>query len=452
MSGRPKIARRIGNTRAKDRKQRRQNIGCCNAQMTSKAATSAQLGVGNGARGKNDNKVPVPFSVFPSTYRSDAASEKTEIKVDERVDLSSQRQGREGHESRYESSSAYRQGPRSKTTRYEVDIDEKRRSGRHEEDIHIYSEDRRAPRDAHIEIEETRFKEPYSRHIDAHIDIGDRRFETEIDTVEREYRQRTVPFSGDYAGGWEDKSTSPRQTYDRDLPAEENVKIHTETRTTFGKPHHRDMGYYDEDGHYHSFRHGLSRAADKVLHPIHGGRHHHHDREEVVIEDREVTVSAPRRSGGGRSGRAPNTITIPCHHIRIGDLLILQGRPCQVIRITTSAHTGQHRYLGVDLFTKQLHEESSFISNPSPSVVVQNMLGPVFKQYRVLDIRDDGRVVAMTETGDVKQGLPVLDQSSLLGRIEEAFAHGRGSVRVLVLSDEGRELAVDYKVLHGSRL
>ena len=148
----------------------------------------------------------------------------------------------------------------------------------------------------------------------------------------------------------------------------------------------------------------------------------------------------------------PNTITIPCHHIRIGDLLILQGRPCQVIRITTSAQTGQHRYLGVDLFTKQLHEESSFVSNPSPSVVVQNMLGPVFKQYRVLDIRDDGNVVAMTETGDVKQSLPVVSQGSLFQRIRDAYSDGRGSVRALVINDGGRELVVDYKVIHGSRL
>ncbi|WPV14650.1 Woronin body major protein [Fulvia fulva] len=226
------------------------------------------------------------------------------------------------------------------------------------------------------------------------------------------------------------------------------------------------MGYYDDEGHYHSFRHGLHKAADRIIHPFesHDRRHHHHHsegrvehEEDVVVKDREVTMSAPRYDGGERSYRAerrgvPNTITIPCHHIRIGDLLILQGRPCQVIRITTSAQTGQHRYLGVDLFTKQLHEESSFVSNPSPSVVVQNMIGPIFKQYRVLDIRDNGRVVAMTETGDVKQGLPVLDQSSLLNRLQDSFNNGRGSVRVLVISDEGRELAVDYKVVHGSRL
>lgn len=235
---------------------------------------------------------------------------------------------------------------------------------------------------------------------------------------------------------------------------QEDIKV--EAETTVDPPSRSKMGYYDDDGHYHSFRQGLEKAADRVFHPFHP-HHHRHEREEVIVEDEERGPSRVR--GGVREsvrfverGGGPNTITIPCHHIRIGDLLILQGRPCQVIRITTSAQTGQHRYLGVDLFTKQLHEESSFVSNPSPSVIVQNMLGPVFKQYRVLDIRDDGRVVAMTETGDVKQGLPVIDQGGLWSRLNDSFANGRGSVRVLVINDGGRELAVDYKVIHGSRL
>jgi len=200
------------------------------------------------------------------------------------------------------------------------------------------------------------------------------------------------------------------------------------------------MGYYDEHGHYHSFRHALHRAEDRAF----GGR------EEVDIE-----ISRPRHENHEKSHSSssgpPNTVTVPTHHIRLGDLLILQGRPCQVIRITTSSATGQHRYLGVDLFTKQLHEESSLVSNPSPSVVVQTMLAPVFKQYRVMDMHD-GTVIAMTETGDVKQSIPVIDQSSLWSRLSKAFESGRGSVRVLVISDHGRELAVDMKVIHGSNL
>ncbi|KAI9837629.1 MAG: hypothetical protein M1837_002937 [Sclerophora amabilis] len=210
------------------------------------------------------------------------------------------------------------------------------------------------------------------------------------------------------------------------------------------------MGYYDEDGHYHSFRHGIHKATDRIFHPRHPRSV---VREEVVVDrDDEERSPRPRRARVAERSLPPHTITIPCHHIRLGDLLILQGRPCQVIRITTSSQTGQHRYLGVDLFTKQLHEESSFVSNPSPSVIVQNMLGPVFKQYRVLDIRDDGRVVAMTETGDVKQGLPITDQGGLWTRLNDAFANGRGSLRVLVVNDGDYELAVDYKIVHGSRL
>jgi len=176
-------------------------------------------------------------------------------------------------------------------------------------------------------------------------------------------------------------------------------------------------GYYAEDGH------GAKESFDLTKHGL----------------------------GLTSEGHPPNTVTIPCHHIRLGDFLILQGRPCQVIRISTSAATGQYRYLGVDLFTKQLHEESSFISNPAPSVIVQTMLGPVFKQYRVLDIQD-GNVVAMTESGDVKPNLPVIEQSNLWTRLQQAFESGRGAVRVLVLNDHGRELAVDMKVTHGSSL
>ncbi|KAL9086272.1 MAG: hypothetical protein Q9165_007187 [Trypethelium subeluteriae] len=446
-----------------------------------------------------DARVPIPFSVFPSSYRSDAVTETTKEEAEVRLPSQTSRVGREGHETRYSSFQAEQTGRRG-DRRYEEDVriyeedrDPRRRPSRREdrrEDIHIYEETRH-PRDHHRdhhhdhhrrheeEVDVTtreRYREPYRRYAEAQIDVEDREYdrgrehrsthrpgahfaESELDITERDYRQRFRP--GPIAEAYPE----------RDYPeTREEVRVE-ETRTTVDPPqhHHRsDMGYYDEDGHYHSFRHGLQRATDRVLHPSrphHHHEHHHHrydhnDREEDIVVDRVerteriVEPEMPRYSERYSSERVhpPNTITIPCHHIRIGDLVILQGRPCQVIRITTSAQTGQHRYLGVDLFTKQLHEESSFVSNPSPSVIVQNMLGPVFKQYRVLDIRDDGRVVAMTETGDVKQGLPVLDQSGLHHRLRDSFDNGRGSVRVLVINDEGRELAVDYKVVHGSRL
>ncbi|KAF2727821.1 hypothetical protein EJ04DRAFT_570053 [Polyplosphaeria fusca] len=470
--------------------------------------------------------------VFPSSYRSDAATkETTKTKVEGEAKLPSKASvvGREGHEEeRIESFSATLPADR-RDSRYkeEVRIYEEDRVRRpvHREEVHIH-EDRRYQQPERERVSEkvefsthNRYQEPYQRYVGSQIEVQDRTYDrefntvhgpatdyapTQIDVSERQYRERTRPIEGGYAAeqGYSNLSTQPTYGqaagYRKDVDSVDSrypsdVRVEKTTRTTVDAPkkHKRDMGYYDEDGHYHSFRHGLHKAADRILHPIHGHRHHHSeshshtgshhdDREEVVVKKytstsppslpRVTATAAPAaRPAPTRVAPAPvsysktrytesrsmaphNTITIPCHHIRIGDLLILQGRPCQVIRITTSSQTGQHRYLGVDLFTKQLHEESSFISNPAPSVVVQNMLGPVFKQYRVLDIREDGRVVAMTETGDVKQGLPVLDQSALLGRLTESFDNGRGSVRILVINDDGQELAVDYKVVHGSRL
>jgi hypothetical protein len=286
--------------------------------------------------------------------------------------------------------------------------------------------------------------------VDIEIDrrnTRDQAYESQLDITEREYRRRIDP--------------TYEVEYRRQGPREDIEVSKEEVRATDRAPRN-DMGYYDDDGNYHSFRRGVERAADRVFRPFHHHHHHHdhHDgKEEVIVRTDET---GPTRISDGvrenvrfvepRGGFPANTVTIPCHFIRVGDLVILQGRPCQVIRISTSVQTGQLRYLGVDLFTRQLHEESSFVSNPGNSVIVQSMLGPVFKQYRILDMRDDGRLVCMTESGDVKQGLSVVDQGGLYGRIDRAFADGRGSVRALVVNDGGRELVVDYKVIHGSRL
>ncbi|KAL4722295.1 hypothetical protein ACLX1H_010646 [Fusarium chlamydosporum] len=227
---------------------------------------------------------------------------------------------------------------------------------------------------------------------------------------------------------YRDTKTTQVNSFTVDKPVsrpsyKKDVRFTEETIEVSKSDNKSKMGYYDDEG---SFRSSQYKLGDK------GSR-------------RGVEVDVDIREGPRPSADClPNTVSIPCNHIRLGDFLMLQGRPCQVIRISTSSATGQYRYLGVDLFTKQLHEESSFISNPAPSVVVQSMLGPVFKQYRVLDMQE-GQIVAMTETGDVKQGLPVIDQSNLYSRLHNAFESGRGSVRVLVLNDGGRELAVDMK-------
>ncbi|KAL8647484.1 MAG: hypothetical protein Q9210_005535 [Variospora velana] len=391
-----------------------------------------------------DARVPIPFSVFPSSYANTTTEDTTRIRVEGEANLPRRREDQETRYSSFQATLPNRQRTDYEKDELKVHAEDHDRHIRREENLTVYEEDRHHQRHRfpEVELSRQRYQEPPHRYSETKIDVEAPRREEAIDVTEREYRRRVHP--------------TYDVEFDRRTTAVPREEVHVHAETTVERPEHKSkMGYYDDEGHYHSFRHGVEKAADRVLHPFHP-HHHHTEREEIIVDEHR----GPTRIREGirenvrviERGMPPHTITIPCHHIRTGDLLILQGRPCQVIRITTSAQTGQHRYLGVDLFTKQLHEESSFVSNPSPSVIVQNMLGPVFKQYRVLDIRDDGRVVAMTESGDVKQSLPVIDQGGLWSRLNDSFANGRGSVRVLVINDGGRELAVDYKVIHGSRL
>jgi len=90
-----------------------------------------------------DAKVPVPFSIFPSSYRSDVVDETARTRVEGEV--TTERVGREGHETRYSSFSASLPG-----------------RGRAEEEVKIYDEDRshRPRRTEEIKVFEERERFP----------------------------------------------------------------------------------------------------------------------------------------------------------------------------------------------------------------------------------------------------------------------------------------------------
>jgi hypothetical protein len=104
-----------------------------------------------------DARVPVPFSVFPSTYKNEqAAGETTEVKTEERITV--QDAGREGRDRQSQLPS--RRDDRY--TREDIRITEEdryRRDGpdrrvRREEDIRVYEDDRRTDRrDTRVEID-----------------------------------------------------------------------------------------------------------------------------------------------------------------------------------------------------------------------------------------------------------------------------------------------------------
>ncbi|KAK8877285.1 woronin body major protein [Apiospora arundinis] len=407
-------------------------------------------------------RVPVPFSVFPSSYKETAEVETTTQTHEElEIQLPPKKAGRVGQ---YSSTSVSAQLPprREEEIRITREEEQYRRPGVHR---HEYYEEHRPSK---------RPTPSYSAQTDSYVEVDHqhRPHHSPIDEIEREYRARNSPsYKEDIRVETTVDAPCPppsrhSHSHSHSRPVyQEEVRVSESTLDTPHHHHHTPTSYHKDTTtvveetievpqHHHHHHKSPKSTASTTSSKFEMGYYadvkgHHHPYSQKMA-DKYSHEDAPVRGGASHSG-PPNTVSIPCHHIRMGDILILQGRPCQVIRISTSGATGQHRYLGVDLFTKQLHEESSQVQHPGPSVVVQTMFGPVFKQYRVLDMQD-GNIVAMTESGDVKPGLPVSEQGNLWGRLTQAFESGRGSVRVLVLTDAGRELAVDMKVIHGSRL
>ncbi|KAF5511967.1 Woronin body major protein [Colletotrichum aenigma] len=441
-------------------------------------------------------RIPVPFSVFPSTYKESETQTQTqtqtvtttheelEIKLPEKP----HKPGREGHVSSFP----------------QEQLPPPRKDHRVTEEVRIeehYHRPGPGPKvESHTYVEEFR---PVHQHFhnttnefnnDTRVQVDHRHHEhlvNPIDRIERQYRQRAQPSYYREEVTIEQRplalpAHSHHSSGSSQVSGHSHKSDHSSHHSHHSHHHHSDhhshLSSHFPSHHHHHHRPAAShvdeytvdserprpqefketiKVTEETIEPSHVSAPQHKSDKMGYYDEQGSSTGyeiaeirgASRPSSPGNTGAPllPNTVTIPCHHIRLGDFLILQGRPCQVIKISTSAATGQYRYLGVDLFTKQLHEESSFIAHPSPSVVVQTMLGPIFKQYRVLDL-SDGHVTAMTETGDVKPNLPVIDQSNLWSRLNSAFESGRGSVRVLVLNDAGRELAVDVKVIHGSRL
>jgi hypothetical protein len=182
-----------------------------------------------------------------------------------------------------------------------------------------------------------------------------------------------------------------------------------------------------------------------------------------IFEDDGSLLTPP-----GEAERHLRFASVPCPLVRIANILLLQGHSCRVIRIDTHSQTGQHRYLGVDIFTRRLFEDSSFISNPLPELEVQTMFYLVHRTYsilyavpdysrasflgldvvnRLLTWNDSLELTAITKTGDIRRHLPVIDQGGLWTRICNALDSNSSRVRVYTVNDSDHELVVDYKIM-----
>ncbi|RHZ57713.1 hypothetical protein Glove_384g61 [Diversispora epigaea] len=141
-------------------------------------------------------------------------------------------------------------------------------------------------------------------------------------------------------------------------------------------------------------------------------------------------------SGSGASATYP----IQCSALRKNGYVLLKGRPCKIVEMTTSK-TGKHGHakvhlVGLDIFTGKKLEDLS------PSTHNMDVPNVSRIEYQLLNV-DDGFLSLMTSDGSTKDDVRVPD-GELGEKIQSDFDDGK-ELLITIINAMGEEAAISYK-------
>ncbi|KAI1727640.1 eukaryotic elongation factor 5A hypusine, DNA-binding OB fold domain-containing protein [Ditylenchus destructor] len=144
----------------------------------------------------------------------------------------------------------------------------------------------------------------------------------------------------------------------------------------------------------------------------------------------------------GESGAA-NTYPKQCSAIRKNEFVMIKGRPCKVVEMSTSK-TGKHGHakvhmVALDIFTNKKLEDIC------PST--HNMDVPVVKrkEYQLLSVNEDGFLSLMDlESCDTKDDLRV-PEGDIGVQIKQAYEKDENGILLTVVSACGEEAILAWK-------
>jgi len=138
---------------------------------------------------------------------------------------------------------------------------------------------------------------------------------------------------------------------------------------------------------------------------------------------------------------ASATFPMQCSALRKNGFVMLKGRPCKIVEMTTSK-TGKHGHakvhlIGLDIFTNKKAEDIC------PST--HNMDVPFVKRedYQLMDISDDGFLTLMGDGGELREDLK-LPEGELGSQLKNEYDGGR-EILCTVLKACGEECVIAIK-------
>ncbi|GAA5827851.1 hypothetical protein JCM11251_007700 [Rhodosporidiobolus azoricus] len=140
------------------------------------------------------------------------------------------------------------------------------------------------------------------------------------------------------------------------------------------------------------------------------------------------------------SAGASATFPMQCSALRKNGHVVIKGRPCKIIDMSTSK-TGKHGHAKVhlvatDIFTGRKYEDLS------PSTHNMDVPHVVRNEYQLINI-DDGFLNLMTTDGDTKDDVQV-PEGEVGSQIQAAFDEGRDLI-VTITASMGEEHCLAFK-------
>ncbi|GMM30564.1 translation elongation factor eIF-5A [Martiniozyma asiatica (nom. inval.)] len=139
---------------------------------------------------------------------------------------------------------------------------------------------------------------------------------------------------------------------------------------------------------------------------------------------------------------AGSSLTYPmqCSALRKNGHVVIKGRPCKIIDMSTSK-TGKHGHAKVHLVATDIFTGKK-LEDLSPST--HNMEVPVVKrvEFQLIDV-DDGFLVLMNNDGDMKEDVSA-PEGELGDKLQSDFDDGKDLI-VTIVSSMNEEACISYK-------
>jgi len=144
-------------------------------------------------------------------------------------------------------------------------------------------------------------------------------------------------------------------------------------------------------------------------------------------------------SGSGASATYP----MQCSALRKNGYVVLKGRPCKIIEMSTSK-TGKHGHakvhlVGLDIFTNKKLEDIS------PSTHNMDVPNVTRTEYTVIDCAEDGYLSLMTSDGGTKDDVKIEKNSDIYNVIYPGVSEEGKEYLVTVVSAMGEEAVAAFK-------